>query len=192
MHLEDFETDAGKRVWLSRDELELFLDHVDGNERQIALGLAARSGLRTDEIVEVTPADIVTGPADFMARVWEGKGDKYRETPLPGELAIRIDATTEDAPDDDPLVDRPTRTLRRWTKAIAKECEDVTGDAGWQYLSPHDLRRSWAQALLDAGVEPALVMHWGGWENWKTFREHYLGVYSPEKQLAEREKVEWL
>lgn len=192
MHLEDFDEDQGKRVWLSHDEIELFLEKVDGNEKRIALGLAARSGLRTDEIVSVTPEDVVTGPADHMVRVWAGKGEKYRETPIPSELAIRIDATTEDSPDHQALVDRPTRTLRRWVKAIADNCEKETGDMGWQYLSPHDLRRSWAQALLDEGVEPALVMHWGGWENWKTFREHYLGVYSPEKQQEERRKVAWL
>lgn len=171
-------------------KIKLFLVNVYENEKHITFGLAALSGLRTGEIVEVTPADIVTGPANQMVRVQSEIGDKYRETSLPGELAIRIDETTEDVADDSLLVDRPKRPLRRWTNAISRKFEAETGDAGW-LLSPHDFRRLWAEALLDAGVESAMVMDWGGWEIWKTFREHYLGDYNPEKQLEEREKVSW-
>jgi hypothetical protein len=35
-------------------------------------------------------------------------------------------------------------------------------------------------------------MEWGGWEDWETFREHYLGAYSLDAQQRERQKVEWL
>jgi integrase len=201
MHLEDYESEGGKRVWLSEDELESFLGEAVtgeagtdmGAEQIIALELAGRCGLRGDELVDVTPADVVNGPAEQMVRVWEGKGDKYRETPMPETLAIRIETYAEHGDKaGGPIVDRPTRTVRRWVKKAAGALEAVTGDPGWQYLSPHDLRRSWAQALLDSGVEPGLVMEWGGWESWPTFREHYLGVYSPKRQRAEREKVEWL
>jgi len=37
-----------------------------------------------------------------------------------------------------------------------------------------------------------MVMEWGGWRNWRTFREHYLGEFSPEAVRAEREKVGWI
>jgi len=36
------------------------------------------------------------------------------------------------------------------------------------------------------------VMEWGGWEDWETFRESYLGHYSAKKQREERDKVGWL
>ena len=32
----------------------------------------------------------------------------------------------------------------------------------------------------------------GGWEDWETFREHYLGEFSPAALARGRRKVEWL
>jgi hypothetical protein len=46
--------------------------------------------------------------------------------------------------------------------------------------------------LLEAGVLPSVVMEWGGWEDWQTFRDHYLAEFSPEALRRERGKVEWL
>jgi len=35
-------------------------------------------------------------------------------------------------------------------------------------------------------------MEWGGWEDWETFRNHYLAEFSPEALRRERGKVGWL
>jgi len=35
-------------------------------------------------------------------------------------------------------------------------------------------------------------MEWGGWEDWQTFRNHYLAEFSPEALRRERGKVNWL
>ena len=35
-------------------------------------------------------------------------------------------------------------------------------------------------------------MEWGGWEDWQTFRNHYLAEFSPEALRRERGKVGWL
>lgn len=35
-------------------------------------------------------------------------------------------------------------------------------------------------------------MAWGGWRDWDTFREHYLGEFSPEAIKRERAKVDFL
>lgn len=59
-------------------------------------------------------------------------------------------------------------------------------------LTAHDLRRSWAQLCLEAEVEPGMLMEWGGWDNWETFRENYLGAYSPRAEREQSEKVPWL
>jgi len=34
-------------------------------------------------------------------------------------------------------------------------------------------------------------MAWG-WEDWQTFRDHYLGEFSPEAIRRERQKVDYL
>lgn len=39
---------------------------------------------------------------------------------------------------------------------------------------------------------PSVVMDWGGWDDWETFRQHYLGELSPEAIRRERGKVDYL
>jgi integrase len=112
-----------------------------------------------------------------VVRVQAEKGDKYGETPLTDSLAATINAYADvhDGGSDDPLVPRTTRTVRDWVTTIGDRLRDETGDDGWSHLSAHDLRRTWGTLLVDDEVEPGLVMEWGGWEDWETFREAYLG-----------------
>jgi integrase len=194
MQLRDHPDDDGKRVWLLEDETDALLDATKNSERKIALALAARCGLRTQEVVDVSPEDIVEGHAGRMIRVWEGKGNKYRETPIPESLADNIEMFVEmrDAGIDENVIARSTRTLRKWIEDARERAQEQTGDEGWRFVTMHDLRRSWGQQLIESDVEPGMVMLWGGWDNWETFREHYLGQYSAQKQQEERSKVNFL
>jgi len=194
MQMEDHDDHDGRKVWLNEDEADAFLDAADDTEKRIAFGLGLRCGLRCKEIVEATPRDVTSGPAGTFLRVEHGKGDKYRETPLPNEFATTIQtlADLRDEPDDAPLVDVSTRTVERWVDAAAEQLADEHDDNGWTYLTPHDLRRTWGTLLCEREVEPGLVMTFGGWEDWDTFREHYLGQYSVSAQQRAREKVPWL
>ena len=183
------------KVWLSESEVEQLLATVTDTTHRIALGLAFRCGLRTAEIVQVTPADVVDGPAGTMLRVPDGKGGKYRETPIPPELATTIRTVDDVRPEssDTPLVDVSTRTVRRWVERYAEALADETGDEGWRDLSAHDARRTWATLLAGSeSVDPLLVCDWGGWSDLSTFLEHYRGTYSPEVQRRARDGVSWL
>jgi len=73
--------------------------------------------------------------------------------------------------------------------ARVNEIRAETDDEGWNNPGPHDLRRSWGQALLEADVEPGMVMEWSGWADWDTFRERYLGAYSGKAEREQAEKV---
>lgn len=194
MQLKNYPEDDGKRVWLTDNELGRLLGRAQNTEQKIAFGLGARSGLRAAEIVAVTPPDIVESQAGKFVRVWEGKGSKYRESPVPLDLAATIEAyaDTRDEDVDVPLVPRTTRSLERWVKKAANNLRAEEKDEGWKFVTPHDLRRTWGTLLVECDVEPGMVMEWGGWEDWETFREHYLGAYSMKKQIQEREKVNWL
>lgn len=196
MNLRDHDDDeAGKKVWLSQSEVEQLLDVADDTERRVAFALGARSGLRSKEILDVAPQDIVDTEAGAMLRVWEGKGDKYRETPMPANLAttIKTIGDVRGAPIDEPILSvESTRSLRRWIESIREQLAEETGDPGWTYLSTHDLRRTWATALGDKEVDPLLVLDWGGWEDLETFLDHYRGKYSPAAQRRARGKVDWL
>jgi len=192
VRLKDYDKRDGKRVWLSERELQLLLDNVDTGhpEAEAALLLAGRAGLRRTEIVNVTPADVVGTDHGRVVRVWEGKGDKYREVPAPERLTDILLGMAKEA--DEAIVDCDPSTIYDYVKRARGRCWEESRDRGWQYVGPHDLRRSWGVRLLESGVMPSVVMEWGGWEDWETFRKHYLAEFSPAALRRERGKIEWL
>lgn len=195
MRLKGYPEGDGRRVWLGRDELDLLLSKAPDTEQKIALGLAGRCGLRTKEILGVTPADIVEDDiVGTRVRVEQGKGDWYREVPMPVGLETTAStyADVSNADPTEPIIDRAPRTVQRWVSRAAEKCAEETDDPGWNFLRPHDLRRTWGTLLVEAGVEPGMIMEWGGWKDWETFREHYLGAYSPEMERKQAALVPWL
>lgn len=191
MRLKDYDERDGKRVWLSEKEIGLLLDHYrDKNEESAAAILMARCGLRRQEVVDVAPAHLVSTEHGHVVRVWHGKGDQYREVPAPDQLTTLALGMGNEA--DEPLVSVADSTLYDWVQRARERVHAETGDKGWLFVGPHDLRRSWGVRLLEAGVLPSVVMEWGGWEDWQTFRDHYLAEFSPEALRRERGKVGWL
>jgi integrase len=194
MRLEDYNQREGKQVWLSSDELDQLIDEARSPQQKVALLLGGRSGLRREEIVSVTPNDFQHAPDGFL-RVWEdyAKRSKYRETPVPSETRNIVETLAYDQPDDEAVVDVTGTTVYRWVRKAADQLKAATDDIGWSFLDVHDLRRTWGGDLLwNQGVLPSVVMAWGGWESWPTFREHYLGEMSPEAAVRERGKIAWM
>jgi integrase len=192
MRLKDYDERDGKRVWLSEKEMQKLLSAVKPNHPQhdVAFMLAARCGLRRQELVDVTPPDLQRTDTGHVVRVWDGKGGKYREVPASAELSGIARGMNREP--DEPLVKRDPSTVYTWVRNAADRVRADTGDEGWKYVGPHDLRRSWGVRLLESGVLPSVVMEWGGWEDWETFRNHYLAEFSPEALRRERGKVSWL
>jgi len=194
MNLREHDNQSGMKVWLSAGEVEQLLRAAQNTEHRIAFALAARCGLRSHEVLDVAPQHVVSTDAGRMLRVPHGKGDQYRETPMPDSLWTTI-STVQDLREDGetvPLVaSSSTRTLRRW---LAKTTDTLAAedDDRWRELSYHDLRRTWATNLQNADVDPLLACDWGGWNDLDTFLEHYQGRFSPAAQKREREKVDWL
>lgn len=199
MRMKPFDERDGYRVWLSGDELDELIETMydrGGTPHRIAARLGGHCGLRRDEASKSRPVDVVETHDDTVLRVWEdqAKLDKYRETPIPQDLAdqIRMVPEFKDQAVDAPTLDVTGKTLNRWVKRAGEELAAETGDDGWLEVSYHDLRRTWGTRMLENGVLPSVVMWYGGWEDWDTFREHYLGEFSPEALARERSKVEWL
>jgi integrase len=192
MRRKDYDERDGKRVWLSEKELQLLLSKTKSSEpeQEVALLLAGRCGLRRQEITDVTPADIVDSNIGQLVRIREGKGDKYREVPCPAQLRGLARGLGREP--DESLISVHTTTIYDWVERARGKCYQETGDEGWLDVGPHDLRRSWGVRCLEQGVLPSVVMEWGGWRNWETFRKHYLAEFSPEALRRERGKVSWL
>jgi len=183
------------KVWLSDDDVTQLVEHAAETERQIAILLGARCGLRSHEVLSVAPEHVVDTDSGTMLTVPEGKGDKYRETPIPDDLATRIRTVGDVRAADDSVSVvsvNTTASLRNWIQAARESVADDVGDTRWHHVSFHDLRRSWATSLAAKDVDPLIVCDWGGWNDLETFLDHYRGSYSPEAQKRERGKVDWL
>lgn len=190
----------GKRVRLTEKErdrlLKLYKDNHD-TRRYIGLGLMAYCGCRSQEAVDVRPTDIIDSDeaARTFLRIYDGKHGSERLTPMSDEFAEEIRHYTETWRIDyrDSILDVTTRTLRRWVKRAARMRAATEEDDRWQYLGPHDLRRTWGHLLItEEEVHHALVMEWGGWGDWETFAQHYLGPHSEKAQHDQASRVSWL
>lgn len=192
MNLEQHKSRSDMKVWLSTGEIEELLQACDGTQETVAVGLGVRCGLRSHEILDVAPKHVHETDAGLMLRVWHGKGDKFRETPIPESLATTIRTVGDIRGDDDTaVVDvTTTRSLRRMLRRVIQRVDSE--DAGWSHLTMHDLRRSWATQMRGCDVDAMVVCDWGGWNDLDTFLEHYRGTSTPEAQQRERSKVGWL
>lgn len=188
----------GMRVWMNGDELDQLIERMEANNGTpgaIAGRLGGHSGLRREEATDATANDVAETAGDPVLRVPDGKDGKYRETPIPADLADRMAMVAEyddDIDECDPVLDIHPKTANRWVKKAASELADETGDPGWNDVTFHDLRRTWGTRMLEDGVLPSVVMSHGGWVDWGVFRAHYLGEFSPGALRRERAKVSWL
>jgi len=165
MNLEEYPSDDDKNGWLSKQEVKQLLDALDDTVQEVAVKLGVRCGLRTHEIVQVTPEDVADTDAGTMLPVWESaKTDHYRETPIPPAFAntIRTIDGLRDEAADAPLVDVSKRTLRRWMENATDQLHEETDEPGWQFVGFQDLRRTWATQFRSADVDAMLVCDWGG------------------------------
>jgi integrase len=172
----DESTETGRsRVWLSKSELErLYEQAEDDMRKEIALRLMGDCGLRSAEVLDVKYEHIeeVEDSDRYLLYIPNGKGEKSRKTIISSGLRESMKALNQAYQlDGQPLVDVSKRTLTNWLKSAT---EDLDGD-GWNKVSCHDLRRSFGTNLLGAGVSVPVAMEVGGWDDWPTFKKHYVG-----------------
>lgn len=194
MRLDDYSGRDGKRVWLTAQEIDLLIEEAQSSTQRVAFTLGGKAGLRRSEITSVTRNDFMHGPEGFV-RVWSdyAKRDKYREAPIPDSLTPLVRGMTEQDQADQSVVDVAGTTVYRWVRRAAERLQAETNDSGWSFLDVHDLRRSWGGHLLwNCGVNPMSVMEFGGWSDWATFEEHYMGEMTPEARDRERGKIDYM
>lgn len=66
MNLQQHENRDDMKVWLSQNEVEQLLETADDTQKWIAFALGARCGLRSHEVLDVAPEDIVDTDAGTM------------------------------------------------------------------------------------------------------------------------------
>jgi site-specific recombinase XerC len=116
------------------------------------LALLHGAGLRRAELVALDLSDLDVERAEVRVR---GKGNKVRVVPLPAWASATVTAWVAIRGDEDgPLlqpVDKANRLVRRRLRAgsVADVLERLGEVAGVEHFGAHDLRRTYASALLE-------------------------------------------
>lgn len=202
MQTREYDEKDGLKLWLSTADVDALLSAVENPRRRIALGLGLH-GLRTDELVTVSPGDLrsLDGGGNVLVVDRDGKTGT-RDVPLSDDLAQQITYLADAAQlrQDEPVIDVGKRQVRNWIEAARESVaasEYPREPAQWHDLGMHDLRRTWATssyydlAVRGVPIAEQLVMSWGGWAQTEsgrdTFRSHYLGPVPDEVVNAVRE-----
>jgi site-specific recombinase XerC len=179
--------DSGEvtKCWLDREEIGRLEDTASRQDwqREIALQLMSRCGLRADEVNYPGDAELRhSEKADGWLVEVRGKNTKGGEptvrdawVPDAVEANVRRFARERDRATGEPWVQVTKSTVRRWVKdAAAAVAEDDPQADRWREVSSHDLRRSWATYhLVERQVDVRTMMAVGGWSDYSAI-EPYL------------------
>lgn len=161
-------------MWLDKSDKQRLVSYYDDDPvKQVAIRLLIESGLRAEEVPRVSANDLLeSDEADFTRlKIREAKAGR-RETIVPPSLAQQI-RTVSNIQESDVVVNVTDRTVRNWVYDACEKIEEETGEPDWNDVSPHDCRRTFASKMVQDGISESLVMQWGGWKNYETFRDHY-------------------
>jgi integrase len=141
----------------------------DAGGRRDAAALACLYGCRRSEPVALDLSDY--DPASGRLRIRAAKGNKHRDVYLANGAKAAMDAWlavrgSEPGPLLVPVDQLGRLTLRRLhDQTMAELCKRLARRAGVAHFSPHDLRRTFAGDMLDAGADVALVQRLMGHSN---------------------------
>jgi site-specific recombinase XerC len=173
------------KCWLDQGELAQ-LESAAGREdwqREIALQLMGRCGLRADEVNYPGDAELRhSEDADGWLVEVRGKNTKggeptVRDAWVPDDVQDYLHkfARERDRDTGEAWVQASTPTVRRWVKEAAeKVAQSAAQPDRWREVSSHDLRRSWAtHHLVERQVDVRTMMSIGGWSDYSAI-EPYL------------------
>jgi len=180
--------------FLTRDEIDAILAAPDrstwiGRRDHMLLFLAAQTGLRLSEIVQLDRDAVVLGTGAHVRCL--GKGRKERSTPLTRQTRTALQAWLKESGRRGatrlfPNVhggglssDAVQRLLAHHVETATKQCPSLRR----KRVSPHVLRHSAAMELLQAGVDVSVIALWLGHESIKT-TQVYLHAHLALKEAA--------
>ncbi|WP_255148984.1 site-specific integrase [Halorarius halobius] len=172
------------KCWLAPDELAA-VERAAGAtdwEREIAMQLMGRCGLRSDE-VPYPCDDGLRWSEDGEIWLFEVRGKntaggapKVRDAWMPEDVEENVRRFSRERGLDatESWVSVSPRSVRRWVEEAAEQVADDRGDDRFREVSSHDLRRSWANHhLVERGVGVREMMSIGGWSSYSAI-EPYL------------------
>jgi len=162
--------------FLTRPEIEALLsvpDHTSwiGRRDHALLVLAVQTGLRVSELTALNCGDVVLGVGAHIR--CDGKGRKERHTPLTSQTVAVLHAWMAERRGNttDPLFpsrrggplscDAVQLLVTKYANAAQQRCPSLS----IKTVTPHVLRHSCAMALLEAGIDVAVIALWLGHED---------------------------
>jgi integrase/recombinase XerC len=150
-------------IWLSQAQVKAIMatcdDSMAGKRDWIILGLFLGSGIRCDELVNLTFDNLIDLPMPKNGMrtciQLKGKGDKVRTIPIKPLLATRIHdwkAITGDGKIARSLGRKNILGDRICAQGAFQIVRKHGAKIGMPKLDPHDLRRTFAQIGYEAGV----------------------------------------
>lgn len=180
--------------FLTRSEIDAILAAPDrntwiGRRDHMLLHLAAQTGLRLSEIVQLERDAVVLGVGAHVRCL--GKGRKERSTPLTRQTCHALRAWLKEAGQHGstklfPNIhggslspDAVQRLLARHVETARQQCVSLRR----KRVTPHVLRHTAAMELLQAGVDCSVIALWLGHESIKT-TQVYLHAHLTLKEAA--------
>lgn len=164
-----------KRIvsFLTAEQVDTLVDAPDrtrweGRRDRTLILLAVQTGLRVSELTGLNCGDVTLGTGACVR--CDGKGRKHRAVPLttPTQAVLDVWLTERAGRRDEPLfstrtgrrlsADAVQRLVRKHATTAAQRCPSLRPE----HLHPHVLRHSCAMALLQAGVDTAVIALWLG------------------------------
>jgi site-specific recombinase XerD len=171
--------DRGLGPFLTRPEVDALLASPDrttwvGRRDHALLLVAVQTGLRVSELTGLRGQDVALGRGAHLR--CQGKGRKERCTPLTAQTVavLRVWRHEHHGQPTDPLFpsrsggalsrDAVWRLVTKHAAAAQLRCPSLRG----KRVAPHVLRHTAAMALLQAGVDSAVIALWLGHESVET------------------------
>jgi integrase/recombinase XerC len=171
--------------WLNRQEQSALFRSIEraGSQRDLAVMLLlTNTGLRVQELCDLTWQDVKISERKGTLVVRNGKGEKHREIPLNKDARAALCALgyAEHSGDQSPILrgQRGQLKPRGVQFLFAKHAQAAKLDD----VSPHSLRHTFCKNLVDAGVGLEKVAALAGHESLETTRRYC----EPSRQDLER------
>lgn len=165
--------------WLDRREQNALLRAVERHHhvRDMAIvKVLLNTGLRVQELCDLTWQDVFISPRTGMLTVRRGKGGKRRQVPLNADArrALLDLGYVEHIGMETPIFlgQRGPLTPRGVQFALARYASALRIAAGRETLSPHLLRHTFCKNLVVAGVDLPRVAALAGHETLETTRRY--------------------
>ncbi|MGH9554168.1 MAG: tyrosine-type recombinase/integrase, partial [Terriglobales bacterium] len=163
-----------------------------GRRDHALLLLLVQTGLRLSEITALKPQDLMLGKGAHVRVV--GKGRKERCVPLAKETVIVLKAWLDESDGSSAKTVFPNARgtvlsadgvqyiLSKHAAVAGEKCLSLRA----KKVTPHVLRHSCAMALLQAGIDRAMIALWLGHESVETTQMYFHANLAFMQQLLDR------